>query len=781
MKLRLFIAFIAALAASWAAEPVRYIVELTTEPAIALKVRDRGARREAIGREHASVERAMRSTARNATVVAKLSTAINALIVDGDSDDLARLSSLPGVKRVTISRDLKLHLDRALNIHQVKPAWETSGTRGKGVKIGILDTGIQANHPAFRAPADMALPAGFPIASSGGNLALTSNKIIVARTFEVGRTVADTYGHGTATAMIAAGVEHNSPSGVISGFAPDAYLGIYKVARWSTNTIPTDFVVQALDAAAADGMEVLNISLGSIAFDGFPADSMAEAVNRIAEAGIIVVNSAGNDGPEMMTLDGSASAPLVIGVGSAQTNRAIVSPAIVLPDGSTFDARASSDSSSTTPNVDGVVIDVAQFDSTKLLCDRVADEVFLGKIPLIQRGTCNFTVKLKNAYLSGATTAIVYNRPDDTDPNSLVTMSVDDAPSIPGLFISYDNGAKLIEAAAAGTEETPYLVQARFVIAGDPNKLSSFSSLGPSIDYTIKPDLVATGSSVYTAGQTEYWTGGLYTTSGYVTTSGTSFSAPMVAGAAAVIKAARPGLWPEDYRSLLINTARPMTEGESTPMDVMKAGAGSLNLDTAIKTSLVARPVSVSFGLQKGPELDLWKQVIVKNIAPTTRTYTLELQSANEVKPILTDSTLTLDSDQIAGPLLGFMGTFEPGNYQGFLVIRDDETQVEIRIPYWLAVETGVPVKIAIPVFPENLYVGGTARYYLRLHDKSGVVVTGITPEATVTQGNTTIRRIGRVADYPGLWYMDIQVGSTTSTIEITGGEAKRTVTVSPQ
>jgi hypothetical protein len=59
--------------------------------------------------------------------------------------------------------------------------------------------------------------------------------------------------------------------------------------------------------------------------------------------------------------------------------------------------------------------------------------------------------------------------------------------------------------------------------------------------------------------------------------------------------------------------------------------------------------------------------------------------------------------------------------------------------------------------------------------------VTGIAPEATVTQGNTTIRRIGEFADHPGVWYMDIRVGSTTSTIEITAGEAKRTVTVSPQ
>jgi len=123
MKLRLLVASIVALAASWAAEPVRYIVELTGEPAIVSKERERSARREAIGREHASAERAIRSASRNVTVVAKLGTAINALIVEGEAGDLAKLSSLPGVKRVRISRDLKLHLDRALDIHQVKAAW----------------------------------------------------------------------------------------------------------------------------------------------------------------------------------------------------------------------------------------------------------------------------------------------------------------------------------------------------------------------------------------------------------------------------------------------------------------------------------------------------------------------------------------------------------------------------------------------------------------------------------------------------------------------------------
>ncbi|HPT25634.1 MAG TPA: S8 family serine peptidase, partial [Bryobacteraceae bacterium] len=463
-----------------------------------------------------------------------------------------------------------------------------------------------------------------------------------------------------------------------------------------------------------------------------------------------------------------------------QNNRGSLSPAVVLPDGSTLTALASSDATASTGNVEGPVVDVTQYDSTSLLCNRVADGVFQGKVPLILRGECNFTVKLHNAYLSGATTAIVYNSPTNATPNALITMSVSDDPSIPGLFIGYDDGAALKQSVAAATQESPYQVQVRFSVSGDPNQLSSFSSLGPSIDYAVKPDLVATGGSVYTAGETDYPTGGMYTSTGYVTVSGTSFSAPMVAGAAAVLKASRPGLYAQDYRSLLVNSARPLTAEDGTTMDVMKGGAGSLNLENALKLTLSAFPVSVSFGLQ-GSTLDTYRQVIVRNVTDATRSYTLELQTANTVRPLLTASTLTLAPGEIAGPCLIFQGEFTPGNYQGFLVMRDDQTQAETRVPYWLAVKTGKPTQVSIPIYPESFRAGSTVSYYFRLHDVSGAIVEDVTPEVTATNGNSIVRRVGQYSGYPGLWYLDISVGTMSSSVEIVAGDAKRTITITPE
>ena len=195
MTLRTFFALLTAMAASWAAEPVRYIVELTEAPAIVSPRDVRQARRQAIGRQHVLVERAIRSAARDARIVARLELGVNALIVEAAEGSLPLLATLAGVKKVQPSRDLKLHLDRALDIHHVRQAWAAAGNRGKGVRIGILDTGIQANHPGFKAPGWMQAPEGFPqdsnFPNNGANQAFTSNKIIVARTFDRGTVAED--------------------------------------------------------------------------------------------------------------------------------------------------------------------------------------------------------------------------------------------------------------------------------------------------------------------------------------------------------------------------------------------------------------------------------------------------------------------------------------------------------------------------------------------------------------------------------------------------------------
>src|SRR5262249_23242290 len=148
-------------------------------------------------------------------------------------------------------------------------AWATlplgANSAGAGIKIAMIDSGIDVNHPAFA----VTLPAvdGFPKFSTDADRAYTNSKIIVAKNytsllgFSGEPNADDTDGHGSGTSMAAAGGPVVSPYGPMSGVAPMAYLGNYKVLAGGSST--TDLISKAIDDAVADGMDVVNISLGS--------------------------------------------------------------------------------------------------------------------------------------------------------------------------------------------------------------------------------------------------------------------------------------------------------------------------------------------------------------------------------------------------------------------------------------------------------------------------------------------------------------------------------------
>ena len=121
--------------------------------------------------------------------------------------------------------------------------------------------------------------------------------------------------------------------------------------------------------------------------------------------------------------------------------------------------------------------------------------------------------------------------------------------------------------------------------------------MGPNPDGAIKPDLVAVGANVYTATQKLDPAGDLYDPSGYGVFDGTSFSTPLVSGAVALVKAARPGLTAAQYRSLVINNAGSISYAPGTPATVQQAGAGILDVSAALRSTAAMSPVSISFGI----------------------------------------------------------------------------------------------------------------------------------------------------------------------------------------
>ena len=225
------------LAASEAELPGRYIVELSDLPAA---VRLAGRQRRMVRDDEMATHRAqvrfaqlsLRTAvaAEGGEVLGSVDTVANALFVRLSAQAAQRLAGLPGVLRVRPERTFKLLLDRAVVVDNVIDAWTLVGVdhAGLGVKIGIIDTGIDNTHPGFQDPS-LPVPAGFPKVNASSDRAFTNNKVIVARSyadlfgsFDPDTSARDHSGHGTAVSMTAAGVLNAGPKATIRGVAPKA-------------------------------------------------------------------------------------------------------------------------------------------------------------------------------------------------------------------------------------------------------------------------------------------------------------------------------------------------------------------------------------------------------------------------------------------------------------------------------------------------------------------------------------------------------------------------------
>jgi subtilisin family serine protease len=281
---------------------------------------------------------------RNIQVTGSDTTLVNAIFVIAPASRLDELKSIPGVAAVRPMRRFKASLNRATQLMNAPLAWNALGgaaNAGQGIKIGILDSGIDQTHPAFQ-DSTLTMPAGFPLCSGSADAcSYTSNKVIVARSYVrqlAGFTskdpvnlpgdtsvapppafsMPDDYsprdhlGHGTATASAAAA---NSNTGTVTftGMAPKAWLGNYKLAGSpGVNDGPTDDVmILAVRDALKDGMDVVSLSWGSPALTGAldtgaacgipagkPCDPVAAAYEAAAKAGLVIAVAIGNAGED---------------------------------------------------------------------------------------------------------------------------------------------------------------------------------------------------------------------------------------------------------------------------------------------------------------------------------------------------------------------------------------------------------------------------------------------------------------------------------------------------
>ena len=544
-----------------------------------------------------------------AKVTSQYDISLNAVAVQLNGESRDTIARSPMVQQVQYNALYHPDLSQSYKIINAAGAWTAAGGRssaGAGIKIGDIDTGIDESHPFFD-PSGFTYPSGFPKCDAADSSTHTANhncnhvtaKVIVAKVFnnnlnQNGFDATAVQDHGTHTAGIAAGVTGKTAvvNGVsiddMSGIAPGAFLGNYNVFPGDVLNARSEDILNAVDAAIADGMDVLNLSLGG----GYHGnnDLLAIGLDNAVEAGVSVAVAAGNSGPGGGTVESPGRARNVITVG-ASTNQHFVGQPFTYPAGGGTTVGAAVGDFDALPGASPFNL----FDTASDGCSSVPAGAS-GDLAIINRGTCSFSQKVANAKQAGAIAVLIVNNVAG-DPIAMArTAGFDD--DIPAVMIGLNEGAALRASGA-----TTALADATFqeFITANKDILAGFSSQGPTnVDLAVKPDLTSVGvnvlSSITCVGKSDTCPGD---GSGWAFFSGTSMSTPHIAGSAAVLRDLHNEWPPARIKSSLVNRADLVVKDAQTGIhDVgpTAQGAGRENLSIAANGTTWLSPVSASFG-----------------------------------------------------------------------------------------------------------------------------------------------------------------------------------------
>jgi subtilisin family serine protease len=578
-----------------------------------------------------------RIDAAQAAAVAQLRRAIPAarvseryrIVLDGFTvslpvTKLAQLGRMSFTQRLWPSLRYTLRLNRSPSVIGADVFHATTGANGEGVKIGIVDDGVDNTNP-FLSGAGFTPPPGFPI----GDAKFTNGKVIVARAFPGpgsaagGKLPLDRRFsfHGTHVAGIAAGdagtcapagPDHPATCG-LSGVAPKAYIGNYRVFNVPTpagHVAESPEIAAAFEQTVADGMDVVNFSGGGPESEPIN-DVLIPAINNVAAAGVVPVIAAGNDGEDFGP--GSAGSP-----GTAQNAISVAatsSSQVFAPALSAFDASgkevlhvpfqhgASSTPSGWATN-DQILADVGAIVGRsgtpveRHLCapgsNPNANATDLpphsldGMIALVSRGYCTFLSKAQRAVDAGAIgVVIVDNRPGEANPLPINL-------GIPAGMVSDLDGEQL-RAAMGSTGRIRIRIGATIedITTGRSGIVTPFSSRGPtSFGHLLKPDVSAPGSEILSSTLPEF------AHSPFAVFAGTSMATPHVTGAAALLVQRHPAWTTQQIKSALVSTAGAAWADTARTQEapVTAEGGGLVNIPRADAPQIFTDPVSLSFG-----------------------------------------------------------------------------------------------------------------------------------------------------------------------------------------
>lgn len=591
------------------------------------------------GGSTASIQRAQRSFVAEAEsagveleVRQEFRSLWNGISADLDDDAAEIVAELPQVEAIYPVLPVQAperpvsepELISALSMTGADIAQSELGFTGEGLRVGIIDTGVDYDHPDFGG------------AGVDGETEFPSEKVVAGYDF-----VGDDYnadpedpnyqpvpmpdadpddcnGHGTHVAGIV-GANGDVLNGGVRGVAPDVELGAYRVFGCEGST-EADIMVAAMERALDDGMDVVNQSIGS-AFATWPQYPTAVASDNLVEAGVVMVASIGNSGASGTW---SAGAPgvgeQVIGV--ASFDNVAVTAAVVEIDGEEYPYIPASGAPE--PPTEGS-LPLTRLGDPGTPAARACPDVevdLTGQAVLIERGAdpadpgcdASFYAKAYRAQQAGAAAVVIYNNV----PGVLSATAAGTPPvTIPVIGLSQEAGL----AADAAVLDGGATLTWTDIVGSTPNPtggiISSFSSYGLAADLTLKPDLGAPGGSIYSTYPLE--------AGEYATVSGTSMAAPHVAGAAALLLQARPDTEAHDVRDLLLNSADPAAWNGAPTGDVLepvhRQGAGMLDIDDTILSTTTVTPGKLSLGeSEQGP---VTETLTVENASDEDVTYEL--------------------------------------------------------------------------------------------------------------------------------------------------------------
>ena len=530
------------------------------------------------------------------------------------------------------------------------------GLTGEDVVVGVIDSGIYPEHPALQDTQQADSPRACqstwgqgsllgrwlcrryrraedklvyePLEGWGGECVTgesfessnCNNKVIGARWYIDGaeatgaidtgeiRSPRDVDGHGTHIATTAAGNRvtasiFGTRIGNVEGIAPRARISVYK-ACWlrpgeTRAACNTSDLANAIDQAVADGVDIINYSVGSSLLGITAPDDIA--LMNATKAGVLAVVAAGNEGPNLRTTGSPAGGPWALTVAASTRDGETSREALEITAPPSIAGRYAVREAAFTPplaDVDPIEASLVLADDDTILledgsdgtrsdgCQPLVNDTDVdGNVVLIARGGCDFDVKVANAEDAGAVAALVYNFADEP-----IVMQGDSGLSdIPALMIGQGD-ANLIIAELDADNVVSVVLDKGFFLAEtqDGNQVARFSSRGPGpVLDILKPDVTAPGVDILAGNTPE----AINTTAGetFAYLTGTSMSTPHVTGAAALLKEAHPEWSPEAIKSALMTSARQdvTRDAEGTAANPFDMGSGHIVPNAAIDPGLV--------------------------------------------------------------------------------------------------------------------------------------------------------------------------------------------------